>query len=559
VRINKYSILIFILIVVSFIVRIYHIKNLSLFGDEIDVGYQAFSLLNTGKDYKGNFLPTYIQSLSESRAPLLIYASIPGIKIFGLNELGVRITPIIFGILSIYLLYKVILLLSKYQPLALLSATALSFSPWHFHYSRTSFEVTLLLTLILLGTYFIFKYFNSSKNLSIYLSILFFSLSFYTYNTANIFVPLLVVFIFISNFSKFKSKLKPKTFIFSFLLFGFIISPLFYQIFFGSAANRFNLISVFKDQTIINNIVDKRTIFSASNPKIESIFHNKPIAWTQELTKNYLSAFSIPFLFNNGDVLNLRHSIPGFGLIFISFLPFLIIGLFSLDLKLKINQLMLFWLLISPVASSITTNGGNHATRLFLMLPSISYFIGLGVFKLLESKNLFKKIILIILIVTSIIEISLYSHEYFVHYPKDSFQVWNRGYQEIFQNIPLNSSRVFISNTKYNSLLPYLFYQTYSPQKFDVLKDSEEKNIIDDLSGFKLSSNIYFVNNWQSQNDTFKKVSSLAQKGDTFILFQLNEIPGDWNLSKTPLSEFNTIKTIFNPNQTILAQIIQKQ
>jgi hypothetical protein len=526
-------------LVISFLVRIYRINTLSLFGDEIDVGYQAFSLLNTGHDYKGNFLPTYIQSLSESRAPLLIYSSIPGIKIFGLTALGVRITPIIFSILSIFLFYQLILLLSKNNKLALLSAFALSFSPWHFHYSRTSFEVTLLLSLILLGTYWIFKYFYTAKNKFLYLSIFSFCLTFYTYNTANIFTPLLIVC--------------------SFLIFLVITAPLLYQIFFGAAANRFNLISIFKNQTLIDNVINQRTSFSASNSQIEAIFHNKPLTWTQEFSKNYISSFSPSFLFVSGDQLNLRQSIPGFGLLFITFLPLLIIGIFNLNLKEKINQLMLFWLLISPIAAALTINGGNHATRLFLMILPLSYFIGLGITKILNLKKLFKNIIIFVLSLTLIIEICLYSHEYFVHYSKDSFEVWNWGYQEIFQNIPASSNRIFISNTNYNSLLPFLFYSQYSPKKENALSDTEKPNIINDLSGFQLSSNIYFVNNWQSQNDIFKKITQFAQKGDTFVLFQLKEIPGDFNLSKTPILGFSTIKTIFNPNHTILAQIIQKQ
>ena len=555
-KIPKYSIFLLLLIVFSFVVRIYKINSLSLFGDEIDVGYQAYSLLNTGKDYKGNLLPTYIQSLSESRAPLLIYLSIPGIKLFGLTQLGVRITPIIFGLLSIYLTYKLILLISKSPKLAVISATILSLTPWHFHYSRTSFEVTLLISLILSGTYFIFKYLDNNKNKFFYLSILFFCLSFYTYNTANIFVPLLVIFIFITNFSKFKSNLKPKSIIISSLLFLIITTPLLIQIFIGSAANRFGLINIFNDQKTITNIIEKRTSFSATAPNIEKIFHNKPIAWTHEFFKNYLNAFSLPFLFNNGDTNNLRHSVPNFGLIFVSFLPFLFIGLFSLDLKSKLNKLMLFWLFASPLATSLTTNGGNHATRLFLMVLPLSYFIGLGVLKIIESKNIFKKIILIVLITTSFFEICLYSHEYFIHYPKDSFEVWNYGYQEIFQNIPQNSSRVFVSNAKYNSLLPFVFYQKYKP--IVPLQDQETKNIIYDFDGFNLNQKIYFINNWKDHN-VISQITKIAQSNDTFILFQGKDIPGDWDFSKNPLPKFNTIKTIFNPNQTILAQIIQRQ
>ena len=163
-KIKKYKVALILLLVFSFFVRIYKIDTLSLFGDEIDVGYQAYSLLKTGHDYKGNFLPIYIQSLSESRAPLFIYTSIPGIWIFGLTTTGVRITPIIFGVLSIYILYKLVLLLSKSDKLAFWSAFALSFMPWHFHYSRTSFEVTLLISLILAGTYFTYKFLKFFQN-----------------------------------------------------------------------------------------------------------------------------------------------------------------------------------------------------------------------------------------------------------------------------------------------------------------------------------------------------------------------------------------------------------
>ena len=76
----------------------------------------------------------------------------------------------------------------------MISATVLSLMPWHFHYSRAAFEVTLLISLILAGTYFFYLFVRYLKNKFLYLSIIFFGLSFYTYNTANIFVPLLVIF-----------------------------------------------------------------------------------------------------------------------------------------------------------------------------------------------------------------------------------------------------------------------------------------------------------------------------------------------------------------------------
>ena len=56
---NK-KILIVILLLASFL-RFWKINEVpvSLFGDELDVGYQAYSILKTGKDYSGNSWPMH--------------------------------------------------------------------------------------------------------------------------------------------------------------------------------------------------------------------------------------------------------------------------------------------------------------------------------------------------------------------------------------------------------------------------------------------------------------------------------------------------------------------
>ena len=551
-KIDRKLILIISLLLVSFFIRIYKINNLSLFGDEIDVGYQAYSLLNTSKDYKGNFLPTYIQSLSESRAPLLIYTSIPGIKLFGLTELGVRITPIIFGVLSIYLLYKLIFLLSNSFSLAFFSSLVMSFSPWHFHYSRTSFEVTLLLSLILLGVYLFQRFIQNAKSSFLYLSIISFGLTFYTYNTANIFIPLLVVFLIISNWKKVFSILNLKKISISIGLTLLFIIPIGIQIFSGRAANRFNLVSIFSDQKTILEIIDRRTSFSATNPKEERFFYNKVTGWTTAFFQNYLEAISPLVLFNKGDTINIRHNIPRFGLLFLSFAPLFFIGLVQSP-KSKLRQLMFFWLLISPVASALTTQGGHHPTRLFVMLPPLVYFIAQGVLNLMSSK-IISKIILVIISLFLIFETSFYYHEYFYRYPKDSFEHWNYGYKELMSNIPKEYNHLYISNTKYNSLLPFVFYQKILQNP---LQDLSQKNVVFNYNGFSLKQNIYFIDNW-GNHDTLNQINQNSKSDDVFVLFQLSDIPGDMDFTQKSFNGFKTIKTVYYPNNTIFAQIIKK-
>jgi len=61
---KKYNWYLILLVVIFLLFRLYSLNSLPLFGDEIDVGNQAYSLLTTARDYKGNLLPSYIQSFS---------------------------------------------------------------------------------------------------------------------------------------------------------------------------------------------------------------------------------------------------------------------------------------------------------------------------------------------------------------------------------------------------------------------------------------------------------------------------------------------------------------
>lgn len=535
---KKITLVLILILFFSFLFRLYKINQLPLFGDEIDVGYQTYSLLKTAKDYKGNFLPTYIQSFSESRAPLLMYFSIPSIAVFGLNEIGVRFTPIIFGVLSILFLFLLIKKITNNPQLALLSAIFLSLSPWHFHYSRTAFEVTLLLTLLLAGTYF---FLNKKHFLSIFL----FCLTFYTYNTANIFTPLLVLFLYINNIKNFNIKK-----IISLSIFGVIlILPIIYNIFFGSAANRFGLISIFNSPKLIGNVINKRLDYSSSKTPLENLFHNRPIVYVQEFSKNYIESLSPTFLFITGDN-NTRHNVQNFGLIL---LPLIIPFLFGLT-KLKKYPLMSFWLFTAPIASCLTMDGGHHSTRLFIVLPALIFFTTIGFFQLQKS-------IKYLILISFVFYVILFNHEYFTHYPKESAQNYNYGYKNLIESLPKNYNRLFISNSNYISLPQYLFYTQYSPKTFqqELKTDQEIKNIFLDMDGFKLNNKAYFINNWHSNNDIFSKLETFAKSGDVFLLFQKNEIPGDWDLSIDPKNDYETIKTIKFPNYQLFGQIIQKK
>src|SRR5512138_2320805 len=94
-------------VILAFLLRINRVTHdpPSLNWDETAIAYNAYSILKTGKDEWGVRFPIHFRSYGEYKLPVQIYASIPGIAIFGLNELGVRITPVIYGTLTALFLY----------------------------------------------------------------------------------------------------------------------------------------------------------------------------------------------------------------------------------------------------------------------------------------------------------------------------------------------------------------------------------------------------------------------------------------------------------------------
>src|SRR3989344_1394996 len=96
-----------VILVFGFGLRFYKITQdpPSLNWDEVSIGYNAYSILKTGKDEWNISYPVHFKSYGEYKLPAQVYFSVPGIYIFGLNELGVRITPVIYGTLTVLVVF----------------------------------------------------------------------------------------------------------------------------------------------------------------------------------------------------------------------------------------------------------------------------------------------------------------------------------------------------------------------------------------------------------------------------------------------------------------------
>lgn len=525
-----------ILLLGSFL-RLYRLSSLpiSLFGDEIDVGYHAWSLFTTGRDYLGNLLPTYIHSLSEWRAPLLMYLTAPFVGLLSPSTFSVRLPVALMGIFNLYLIYRLGKRLFS-SKVGLFSALILAITPWHIHYSRASFEVTLLTTLILSATIL----FLSKKY---FWAIILFVLTLYTYSVANLFVPLLIIlllFLFRPEKIHFSSVTLTKS-----IIVLIILLPIVYHLTFGAAAGRFGLISIFNDQKVVEKIILARTDPWVDNNRLEKLFHNKVWGYASAFGKSYLTAFSTDFLFVNGDP-NFRQSISHFGELLWVSAPFLLLGLaLIINKKDSSSRFVLAWLLISPLSSSLTQGGGNHATRLFVMLPALAIITALGFEafwkSIHNSKMLPKALTISVLVVLVSINLVGYWHRYEEHYRFESARVWNHGYDELFtklKSLDGGSGKVFINNTYNPSFLRFAFYTQLSPITFqkNFLGDVSSENLLPHFNGFQFGDRYFF-----GQVDHYDNLSGLLTKGDLYVAVQGIEIPGDWDWGKNPPAGIKTL------------------
>jgi 4-amino-4-deoxy-L-arabinose transferase-like glycosyltransferase len=445
-------ILIAILFLGSFL-RLYQLQSVpvSLFGDEMDVGYHAFSVLKTGKDYSGNFMPLHLQSLAEWRTPLYLYSAVPTVALFGISPLGVRLPAAIFGVLGILGIYLLTKEMFKKLPsgggekIALLAALFLAISPWHIQYSRAGFEVTQLLFFLIFGLYFFFLSLES-KGKWLWLSAICFATTPWVYSTAKFFTPFLLIFLFVVWFAQIK-KFSRKYLVLGIVAFLIVGIPIAYSTVFGGGSVRFNYISVFANPTIepevgvargIDAYVRGETGTGLSPQILDRLMHNKYMFWGQNISQNILQSLSFEFLFNSGDP-NPRHSITGMGEFYkLQIIPFLF-GLGWLFFKLTDNKIKLlfgFWILAGVIPAAITGDGGNHATRLILILPPIIILIAYGLFcgiKALPKKLQLPTwgIYLFLLLVSFLV----YQHNFWVHNPLDSERWWHYGWKQAIESV----------------------------------------------------------------------------------------------------------------------------
>jgi len=438
---------ILVLLALTFIVRLVGLTMSppGFFSDEASFGYNAFSIIETGKDEHGFSFPVFFKALGDYKNPIQIYAMAPIVKIFGLSVFSVRLTSALFGIGSILLFICFLNILTKNKRLSLLGGLVLSIMPWHFFFSRIGFEAMSFIFFIILAMVFFAKFIKTKSEGYFLVFCISIIVSFFAYSTARLMLPITALTMaFLWRKEIFKRRVIILILLFSALLFTFL---LYYD----------NIISSV-------GITDRAGSVSISN------FSPSIFSTTGYFISNYINHFSPQFLFQSGDY-NLRHSSGVSSMLFTSFAFPLLLGLAYFVKKFrssKFAKFIIFMIVTFPLASSLTIiEEGAQATRSIHIIPFLAILVTAGIWQLYILFKEKYKLILVLLSTFFFIELSLFYHNYFFVYPIKAASYYNYGLPEAFETALIyDYDQYYISRNISTFGIEMPFFMKYNPASY---------------------------------------------------------------------------------------------
>lgn len=507
-RVNWQLVILLAIVILAAFLRFYKLSSNppGLYWDEAAFGYDAYSILKTGQDHHGQFLPIFFESFGDWKLPGYFYLLVPSIALFDLNALAVRFPSAFFGVLSVIVFFCLVRKLTDNINLSLASSFFLAISPWHIQFSRGGFESTVGLFFVVLGVYLLLLGFEKQKTSLLTFAFLLLTLSMYTYHAYRILTPLLGLSLLIIYFGQIKKNIGKL--VLPGVLSLFLLLPLIFFTFSPQGRTRAVSQAAFTREDFQKAKIDYDQKSKKPLRFLSGYLYQKPVYYSVIAAKNYLDHFSPVFLFFKGDQIG-RHSQVDMGQIY-TFEGLLLI--FSILLITKIQgaawKLMLAWLLIAPIPAMIVAPT-PHAYRTLPMAVPLAFFAGLGIIFFFSQKRLILAKIIIIAIFTY--SFLTYLHLLFIHYPVKFAADWQDGYAQMVaqvQKYQEKFDKVYVTNVNQVPYIYLLFYQKYDPKKFIVSggnRNAFDKYVFisDEVNIYDKGKILYVAPSWKKVDGTW--------------------------------------------------------
>lgn len=521
--------------------------------DEAALGYNAYSLLKTGKDEWGKSYPVSIASFGDQKLPGYIYTLIPFVAVFGLETWVVRLPSLLAGlaiILGMGLIAssvaRALKLSEKSQlSLSLITMLLIAISPWQMHFSRVAYETHLAMAFFVLGLASFLSALTSPRNkqqrLPLIITGVFFALAMLTYHSYQVFVPLFVLL----SLLIFKKKIftLDKTGLGVAILSGLLAVFLLFQ---GGVmkANQVKSIgtSPFSQQSLLLSAVE----FREANQfplLLNKLLFNRFTEGVVKLSQNYLTTFSGMFFFVHGSGHG-DHN-PGYGNnlhLFIT--PFIFLGFCCLWSK-RSNawaKLIIFWLFLALLPSALTTNPLLEV-RIAAVFPVLELLAALGIMYALSffsgKWQIFAGVILFVIAGLATLRSTIF---YTVIAPRTA--VDNSPYHQLAKTMAKYQSQADVVLTQSPASSPYIWY---------LFENKIEPNLAQQKLVHYPPTDEGFIHVQQFDNIHFETIdwTELAQRAKTstyILVLKPTEISEDQKMS----DDFQFLEALTDQNDQII-------
>lgn len=482
-KINPKTLLLVLIILLAGGLRTYHLGSIpaSINADEAAIGYNAYSILKTGKDEYGKPHPLLFQSFDDYKLPLYIYLTVPSVAAFGLNDFSIRLPSAVLGTLTVLATYFLVQVLFGSTSLALVTSFLLAISPWHLQFSRSAYEANIAVFFSVLGIACLVK--GLKQSVYSWVGFISLALSVWSYHSSRLFVPLMLIGFFVIYFLDIRRNWK--TFLFGFILCILMSIPLALLSVSPEGLVRARGVSALGEPGLVQRNVSWRLTDMAQGIPYSNIYHNHRFVDAGIILKGYLAHYNPAFFFL--EAVQGKYHVPGVGLLYLWELPVLLFGFYAAaGMKGKGKYLLFLWFFVAPVAASPTFML-PHPVRTLIFLPTLQVFVALGLMEI-YARIYYRRILLVAGIIIVVSSSLFYLHQYYVHAPVEYALEWQYGHEQVVQEVVSRQEKfdkVVVSTALDQPYIFFLYYLRYDPVKYLAYggtksgKFDEERNAFD--------------------------------------------------------------------------------
>jgi len=498
-----------------------------LYVDEASIGYNAYSILETGKDEYGKNFPALIKSFGDYKAPVYTYLLIPVYKVFGMTMATTRSVSAASGVVTVLFLYLLIKLMTGKERLAALGALVLAISPWHILLSRAAVESNVALMFMMIGLWAFFKFVKGERVFLIVAAVST-ALSFTAYHSERLILPLL----YLSLGWYYRKEIFAKSA--SKWLIGGLIAGLIVLI---PTLLILNTPAFFARAEMVN-ILGIKTNYLWGFVET-SVLNNRILLFVREWLSLYTAYFSPKYLFGPVNSV-LRNVYPDVGPFLFWQLPFLAAGIVGL-IRLKNDGwkvLLILLLVLSPLPASMVREPFGMIRALPLAIP-VSILTAMGI-DMFIAKFRFKGIIIVIaLVFLGIGRIYMSAFRLNDNY---RYQYWDYGTDKVVEEITkLPDQNIQIDGWRAEIYSQLLFFLKYNPARY------QADNMVDVPGNYYGGEPIGQVR--QLGRITVRSINWNEDISEDKLLVGSHMIIGDEQIKKYCLTEVFTVRA---PDNAIL-------